>query len=92
MDARLGYREEGTRLERMGRWFTTLAMLLFVAGWVTVVWATLTTTGDRFVIWNEALQIVQIGGSVTLACAGLGLLGVAMRAYGVWLQIPGPRD
>jgi hypothetical protein len=74
------------RLGNVGRGITLLAGLLFVAGWVVSVWVTLTSNDDIPISSYKAQQIIQLGTWVTLGASALALVGIAMRAFGIWLE------
>jgi hypothetical protein len=93
MDVRERYGEDPVRLGNVGRGVTFLAGVLFATGWIAVVYSVATQSADGGIFYGgraKALQIVSLGGSVTLATSALALVGVALRMFGVWLETRAP--
>jgi hypothetical protein len=84
MDMRERYGEDAVRLGNIGRGLSVLAALLFVAGWITVVWSSASESVSSGP--GRAWSIVSLGAYVTLATATLGLLGLGMRWFAVWID------
>jgi hypothetical protein len=93
MDIRERYSESPIRIGNVGRGLTVLAALLFVIGWVGAVAAALQLPdGGGGSGYIRLSQLILLGSYVTLAAATLGLLGIAMRVFSIWLDIRVARE